>query len=44
MAAQLSILVLTAFFVGIAVGYGIRSVISSRRRARARRRFIDMGT
>jgi len=31
-------LLLTAFVVGVAIGYGIRAVISSRRHARARRR------
>jgi hypothetical protein len=29
--------------VGIALGYGIRALISNRRRAAARRRFIERG-
>jgi hypothetical protein len=35
---------LTTFIAGIAIGYGVRAVISSRRRAEARRRYDATGS
>ena len=41
--APLEALIL-GFVVGGGVGYGIRALMSSRRRAQAQRRFIETGT
>jgi hypothetical protein len=44
MVLHLPILLAAVFLTGIAVGYGIRSIISWRRRAEARRRYDARGS